>query len=269
MRSAIASAAAVLFLAGGMIQAQTAPGAFAWPDGKRVAVSFSFDDARASQVDVGVPLFDKYRARVTFYVNPRNMEKRLDAWKSAAQKGYELGNHSDQHPCTGNFVWSRTRALEDYTLDRMKTELASTSTAIEKLVGVKPSTFAYPCGQKFVGRGAGTRSYVPVVAELFLAGRGFRDEVSNDPSYVDLAQTMGIDSDGLSFEQMKALVEQARQNGGWVVFAGHDIASKPARQVTETASLEQFVKYAQDPDNGVWLDTVGRVARHIQSKRAR
>jgi peptidoglycan/xylan/chitin deacetylase (PgdA/CDA1 family) len=249
--------------------AQTAPSSFGWPTGKRVAVSFSFDDARASQVDAGVPLFDKYGAKVTFYVNPRNMENRLDAWKSAAKNGYELGNHSDQHPCTGNFVWSRTRALEDYTLDRMKTELAATSATIEKMVGVKPSTFAYPCGQKFVGRGVATKSYVPVVAGLFLAGRGFRDEVANDPGYVDLAQTMGIDSDGLSFEQMKALVETASKTGGWVVFAGHDIATKPARQVTEAASLEQFLKYAQDPANGVWLDTVERVARHIQSKRAK
>lgn len=248
---------------------QTAADGFAWPEGKRVAVSFSFDDARPSQVDAGVPLFDKYGARVTFYVNPRNMEKKLDAWKSAAKKGYELGNHSDQHPCTGNFVWSRTRALEDYTLGRMKSELASTSVAIERMVGVKPSTFAYPCGQKFVGRGLDTKSYIPVVAELFLAGRGFRDEVANDPSYVDLAQTMGIDSDGLSFEQMKAIVETARQNNGWVVFAGHDIAAKPARQVTEIASLEQFIKYAQDPANLVWLDTVERVARHIQSRRAK
>jgi len=269
MSSALECALAALALTGGTMLAQTAPSTFPWPEGKRVAVSFSFDDARATQVDAGVPLFDKYGAKVTFYVNPKNMEKRLDAWKSAAKKGYELGNHSDQHPCTGNFTWSRTRALEDYTLDRMKTELAGANTEIEKMTGAKPATFAYPCGQKFVGRGVGTRSYVPVVAELFLAGRGFRDEVANDPSYVDLAQTMGIDSDGLSFDQMRTLVETARERGAWVVFAGHDIASKPARQVTEAVALEQFLKYAQDPANGVWLDTIERVARHIQSKRAK
>ncbi|HXI40557.1 MAG TPA: hypothetical protein VNH83_11290, partial [Bryobacteraceae bacterium] len=40
------------------LAAQDAAPAFHWPDGKRVAVSLSFDDARASQVDVGIPLFD-------------------------------------------------------------------------------------------------------------------------------------------------------------------------------------------------------------------
>ncbi|MCU1274750.1 MAG: hypothetical protein JWO48_2181, partial [Bryobacterales bacterium] len=41
------------------LSAQNAGHAFHWPESKRVAVSLSFDDARASQVDVGVPLFDK------------------------------------------------------------------------------------------------------------------------------------------------------------------------------------------------------------------
>jgi len=45
-------------------------GPFRWPNSKRVAVSLSFDDARASQMDAGLPLFDRYHAKVTFYVNP-------------------------------------------------------------------------------------------------------------------------------------------------------------------------------------------------------
>lgn len=265
MTTTVSGVMAALFIAGGGLMAQTAGTAFQWPGGKRVAVSFSFDDARASQLDVGVPLFDKHGAKATFYVNPNNMEKRLDAWKSAARKGYEIGNHSDQHPCTGNFPWSRQRSLEDYTLAKMRSELTAASAAIERMVGVKPTTFAYPCGQKFVGRGVETKSYIPVIAELFLAGRGFRDEVANDPAFCDLAQTMGIDSDGLSFEQMKSIVEEAAKRGAWVAFAGHDIGTR-GRQVTEASALEQFLKYAQDPANGVWLDTIEKVAKHIQAR---
>jgi peptidoglycan/xylan/chitin deacetylase (PgdA/CDA1 family) len=268
MKLKILGSMAAMLLTGNQLGGQAESGRFAWPEGKRVAVSFSFDDARASQVDVGVPLFDKFGVKVTFYVTPGNMEKRLDAWKGAAKKGHEIGNHSGQHPCTGNFSWSRTRGLEEYTLEKMRSELAGANAAIEELAGVKPATFAYPCGQKFVGRGVETRSYIPLVAELFLAGRGFRDEVANDPSYCDLAQIMGIDSDGLSFDRMRAIVEGERERGAWVVFAGHDIG-KPGRQVTEAAALEQFLKYTQDPANGVWLGTIDRVARHIRSQRGR
>lgn len=248
------------------LAAQDASPAFHWPEGKRVAVSLSFDDARASQVDVGVPLFDKYGAKVTFYVNPKNMEKRLDGWKKAAAKGYEIGNHSGSHPCSGNFTWSRNNAVENYTVAMIENEMDSANTDTERMLGVKPVTFAYPCGQKFIGRGAATKSYVPLVAQRFLVGRGFRDEAANDPVFCDLAQVLGVQSDGMSTEEMKKAVEDAAQEGGWLVFAGHEIGS-PAYQTTSAAVLEQFLKYTNDPANGVWLDTVANVAEYIQAHR--
>ena len=251
----------------GRLTAQEAVAGFPWPAGKRVAVSFSFDDARASQIDVGVPLFDKYGAKVTFYVNPPNMEQRLEGWKKAAAEGYEIGNHSRSHPCSGNFTWSRKNDVEDYTLARMAEEMDTANTETERMLGVKPATFAYPCGQKFVGRGVDTKSYVPLVARKFLAGRGFRDEAANSPAFCDLAQLLGVSSDGMSFEDMRKAVLAAKEDGAWLVFAGHEIGS-PAYQTTETAALEQFLKYAMDPANGVWLDTVDSIAKYIQTRRA-
>ena len=86
---------------------------FAWPDGKRVAISLSFDDARESQATTGIPLLNRYGAKATFYVVPAAVKKQLPGWKAAVASGQEIGNHSINHPCTGNFTWSRTKALED------------------------------------------------------------------------------------------------------------------------------------------------------------
>ena len=164
--------------------------AFDWPDGKRVAVSLTFDDARLSQADVGIPILDRYGVKATFYVSTPRLEERLAAWKEAVAAGHEIGNHSMRHPCTGNFPWSRDKALEDYTLSEMASELDQASTEIERLLGVRPVSFAYPCGQTYVGRGENVRSYVPLVARRFLTGRGWRDEGANDPAFCDLAQLM-------------------------------------------------------------------------------
>jgi peptidoglycan/xylan/chitin deacetylase (PgdA/CDA1 family) len=241
---------------------------FRWPNGKRVAVSLSFDDARDSQMDVGVPLFDRYHAKATFYVNPPNMKNRLDAWKAAAAKGYEIGNHTMSHPCTGNYAWVGKNALEDYTMAKMEHEMDEANAETQRLLGVKPTTFAYPCGQKFVGRGSGTQSYVPLAARKFRVGRGFRDEAANNPVFCDFAQVLSPQTDGMSFEEMKKWVVTAAQNGGWLVFTGHEIG-KPDYQVTDASVLEQFLKYAGDPANGVWLDTVDAIARYIQEQRGR
>jgi len=240
---------------------------FAWPQGKRAAVSLSFDDARASQLDAGVPILDAYGIKATFYVSLDPAGKRIDDWKAVVAAGHEIGNHSMRHPCTGNFPWSREKALEDYTPAQMAAELDQANSKIESLLGVHPVTYAYPCGLKYVGRGEHTRSYVPLVAKRFLAGRGWRDEGANDPAFCDPAQLMTIELDGLTFEQLKAFVDETAKNGFWLVLCGHDIGPG-GRQTTRVDTLRAFCEYARDPANGLWVDTVANVARYVRDQRA-
>ncbi|RPJ22333.1 MAG: polysaccharide deacetylase, partial [Planctomycetaceae bacterium] len=235
---------------------------FEWPEGRRAAVSLSFDDARASQLDAGIPILDAHGVKATFYVSMDGLEKRLPGWKAVAAAGHEIGNHSIRHPCSGNFSWSKVKALEDYTPAQMAAELDAANAKIESLLGVHPVTYAYPCGQKYVGRGEQTRSYVPVVAKRFLAGRGWRDEGANDPVFCDPAQLMTVEFDGLTFEQLKVLVDEAAKNGFWLVLCGHDIGPG-GRQTTRVDTLRAFCEYARDPANGLWVDTVANVARHV------
>jgi len=138
---------------------------------------------------------------------------------------------------------------------------------IQRLLGVKATTFAYPCREKLNSRGSETASTVPLVAKRFLVGRGFRDESANDPAFCDLAQVLGVESDGMSFEQMKQAPETAAKDGSWLVFAGHEIGAG-GYQTTRTDALQQFLRWANDPASGVWLDTVQAVARFIQAQRA-
>ena len=246
--------------------AQQAPSAFEWPDGKRVALSLSFDDARNSQVEGGTALLNRYGVKATFYVTPVGVERRLDGWKRAVASGHEIGNHSTNHPCSGNFAWSRSRALEDYTLERMRQEMVEANRGIEKLLGVTPESFAYPCGQTFVGRGLDTRSYVPVAASLFVTARGWLDEAPNDPMYVDFAQITGIESDGKDVEHILPVIENAKKTGLWVVLAGHDMG-RQGSQTTRLEMLEKLSAYAMDPANGVWIAPVGTVAKYVRARR--
>jgi len=247
------------------MQAKT-QSAFTWPPGIRAAVSLTFDDARTSQADVGLPILDAHGVKATFYVSPERLESRLPAWKKAIANGHEIGNHSLRHPCTGNFAWARHKALEDYTLAQMEQELTAANAVVESALGVQPVTFAYPCGQKYVGRGKQLNSYVPLVAEIFLAGRGWLDEGTNDPAFCDLAQLMGMELDGLDAAQAKTLIAKAVETGTWLVFCGHDIGDGE-RQTVRTDTLRALCEYAQDPDNGIWIDTVENIARYVQRRQ--
>jgi peptidoglycan/xylan/chitin deacetylase (PgdA/CDA1 family) len=246
--------------------AQAVPASFPWPAGKRAAVSLTFDDARPSQVAVGTGLLDQYNVKATFYVAPAAVAQRIDGWKKAVAAGHEIGNHSLNHPCTGNFSWSRSHALEAYTLEKMREELTGANVKIQQLLGVTPRVFAYPCGQTFVGRGVHTKSYVPLVAELFLSGRGWLDEGPNDPAFCDPAQLTGMEMDGKDFGQLLPLLEKARETGQWLVLAGHEMG-EGGPQTTRLAMLKELLEYAQNPANQLWIAPVGTVAAYISQQK--
>jgi len=239
---------------------------FPWPTGKRCAVSLTFDDARVTQIDKGIPLINKHNIKATFYVLPCSLEKHIDAWKKAAADGHEIGNHSTTHPCTGSYAFSFGNALEDYDLDKVTADIDAAGKFIQANLGIQAKSFAYPCGQKFVGRGINTQSYVPVIAERFLTGRGWLGEAANNPWICDLSQLLGMESDGKSFEQLKKLVEQAVADGSWLILAGHEM-DESGNQTTYLESLNKLCQYLNVPENGIWVDTVENIAAYVKNNR--
>ena len=255
-----------IFLLNNSAHAQQSLTAFSWPEGKQAALSLSFDDARESQVLVGTNLLDQYGIKATFFVNPGGVEKQLEGWKKAVASGHEIGNHTLTHPCMENFSWSRDNALEDHTLKAMRKEMVDCNKRIEELLHVNAEVFAYPCGQKFVGRGVHTKSYVPLVAKLFLLGRGWMDEGPNDPLYCNFAQLTGVEMDGKTFDQILPLLEQAKKNGQWLVLAGHEMGDA-GEQTTRLSMLKQLAEYVQNPANGFWTAPMGTVAKYLQDQK--
>lgn len=250
----------------GNVFAQTIDTVFKWPEGKKAAISLTFDDARFSQVDTGTALLDKYGVKATFFVVPSSVEQRLDGWKKAVANGHEIGNHTMTHPCTGNFLWSRKNALENYSINDIQNEITECNTRIKELLGVTAEVFAYPCGQKFVGRDTNTKSYVPLISKMFILGRGWRDEALVDPLFCDLSQVSGIEMDGKGFDEILPLIEEAKKNGQWLILAGHEMGEGGV-QTTQLSMLKQLIEYIQNPSNQIWIAPAGTVAEYIEKNR--
>lgn len=236
-----------------------------WPEGKRAALSITFDDSRYSQLENGIPILDRYGFKGTFYVMPQVVEKNLDQWKAAMQSGHEIGNHTMTHPCSGNFGFSQHNALEEYSLERMEAELTDANQVLQNLLGETPQTFAYPCGQTFIGRGAATQSYVPLTAKHFLAARGYNGESANDPTFCDLWQLIGIPADVREYSVLEARLEKSLQQGHWLILAAHEV-SDSAGQGISLQALEDVCRFAER-NADVWVDTVANIATYIQALR--
>jgi len=238
----------------------------AWPEGKKMALSLSFDDARESNPTLGVSLLDKYDIKATFFLVPSAVRKNLNGWKQAAASGHEMANHSLNHPCSGNFGWGGKPSLDEYTIADMRKELEQANAEIHELLGVTPKVYAYPCGQTYLGRGANAQSFIPLIDEMFLAGRGWLGEAPVDPVLADMAHLTGMKMDNMEFDEILPILEAASKTGKWVVLAGHE-TNHAGNQTTYLKALEHLLQYAKDPANGIWIAPVGTVAEYVLEQR--
>jgi hypothetical protein len=239
-----------------------------WPGGRQGAISLTLDDAGTTHPANAIPVLDRCGLKGTFYITytSEKFEQAYEAWRAAFARGHEIGNHSRRHPCSGNFHFITDNALEDYTLEQMEAELREAQTDMQRLFPrLDRCTFAYPCGQTFVGRGRERKSYVPLVAELFPAGRGV-GESANRPDRCDLACLSSWMVSGETAAQLIARVEQAVAAGDWGIFCFHGIGGEHFPIATE--AFEGLVSHLAENRDRIWTDTVLAIADHVHSQRS-
>ncbi|MCC7491562.1 MAG: polysaccharide deacetylase family protein [Fimbriimonadaceae bacterium] len=241
-----------------------------WPAGQRGAVSLTFDDGTPDQLRDGVPRLDARGLQGTFYLpTGGDWQQRLAPWATALATGHELGNHSVGHTCSENFANDpQPRGLESLTLADLEADLLECERRLTALFGPLPAhSFAYPCYQTDVGRGAGRQSYVPLVARHFVAGRGGGEAgFHNHPYHVDLHCVAGLTCQQLSGAEMIGLCERAARQGRWAVLVFHGL--QVGRLGTALNEFEELLDYLADQRARLWCAPLATVAGHLREQRA-
>lgn len=248
-----------------------------WPEDAQGAISLTFDDGFPSHLKVAVPSLDQRGLRATFYLTPKGHERgwggstwrqQLKPWLPASRAGHEIGNHSLSHPCSLNIQVDWARNLLDMSLDELRADLG---TAQQRLQAVFPhqekNSFAYPCYETSVGRGQGRVSYIPLVAEMFVAGRNrgeLRAELANDPHYCDLHCLSSWAVERQSGAFMIGLVEQAIFLGRWGIFTFHGI-QEGHLPVGDTDFIE-LLDYLVRQKDRIWVAPLAEVAGYIAAR---
>lgn len=234
------------------------------------AVSLSFDDGTKNQLEKAVPLLDEFGFKGTFYVQPYGDGWRTEyaPWKEVAAAGHEIGNHTVSHFCSKN-VDTEGTGLEELSVDDIEKDILA---AQERLAQIAPHqerwTFAYPCSCTFVGRGLSRRSYVPVIARHFLAGRTVGEYgFANRPDVADLACVWGLSVERMSGFEMIGLVEELTSRGQWVILVFHEIDGH--RLTVGRYELRMLLRYLQRRSGEIWTSPVANVAGKIADHRNR
>lgn len=232
---------------------------FNWPSGKSGAVSFSFDDARGSELNVGLDLLRRIDLKVTFYLTTSFISMvQIEGWKQAIIDGHEIANHTVTHPC------------QPQSIEQMTNEVDASNRQILDVLGVRTRTFAYPCGNIWVGAEPNRQEYGPMIATKFILGRGYTDPPNisspNDPMQMDFLNAHGTAFDEMSFESMKQIVDITERHGLWVIFVGHEIGTT-GYQVTNAEALANLVSYIRRPESSLWVGTVDEIGTYVKRER--
>jgi peptidoglycan/xylan/chitin deacetylase (PgdA/CDA1 family) len=204
---------------------------FPWPNGAKAAVVLTYDDGMDTHLDHAVPDLDAAGLRGTFFLpgHSESLAKRLPEWRALAARGHELANHAIFHPCLRKPAgrpereWVKPEyALESYTVERIRDEVAAMNTTLLAIDGEAIRTFAYNCCDTT----AGGRSYVDAVRPLFLAARAGDDRIAADVGALDPMLVPSWAATNVTGGQLIAFAQEAVDAGGLAVFQFHGIGGE-------------------------------------------
>jgi peptidoglycan/xylan/chitin deacetylase (PgdA/CDA1 family) len=246
-----------------------------WPGDRTAAISLTFDDAMATQLDNAGPILKKYGIRGTFFVitGAQDWRKRAADWKRLSTEGNEIGGHTVNHPC----MRPQTKPhAQDYTPAMMEAEISDSARTILAEIGVRRGlTFAYPCGDMSFGPPAEqTRNaalYQRYISEHYFAARGYSGPrsggagtVAADELNILSVPDLGFTA-GQGFPELIEMAAPALRSHRWGVFTFHGVGGEWLSVRPE--ALEELAAYlARHPE--IWTTTFGDGVRYILESKA-
>jgi peptidoglycan/xylan/chitin deacetylase (PgdA/CDA1 family) len=239
---------------------------FVWPDGKRAALSLTYDDGLTGQLQIAEPQLEAHGFKATFFLTQVNMQDRIADWQALARKGHEIGDHTVDHPCELRPFTARSFAQREI-LPMEAFEAEHFGKAPERL-------YAYPCGATELGRSGDLnqrqRRYLSVVRRNFAAAR-IVDGGPNDPRLVSRfryllqanAPTYDQDDAKLAFSYAQSAIDR----GYWAILIFHDVverrqASGETSRATHAAILDWI---SAQP---LWCAPMGQVFDYVRRQEA-
>lgn len=239
----------------------TANAQFKWPDGKKAAIVFTYDDGLDCDLDVAVPQLDEFGFKGTFFVtgSSPSLYNRLSEWRKVAENGHELGNHTLFHPCskkTNNWVKPEYN-LENYSPEQIVAEMQTANTLLKAIDGKDKHTFAYTCCE-FV---AGSYDFTNDVKNIFSAAR-LIGPIPETMINFDTNKTPSSAVNSPTTDDLIALVDKARKNGTIVIFLFHSVGGGYLN--VDAKIHRQLLQYVKDNEKDFYSGTFMEVMEYVK-----
>lgn len=234
-----------------------AAGGFAWPEGKKAAVSLSYDDTLDSQLDHALPVLNRYQLKASFYLKLASpvLDARLEEWRAVAKQGHELGNHTIFHACSASqpgmdWVPSHNN-IDKRTVEQMQEEVMTANIFLKAIDGRSERTLTTPCGHVITSNG----SYLPAVRDWFVSIKGFEENLPFDAEFAHTAGAAG--------EELIAFVQKIAAKGGLAHILFHGVGGDHLSVSRE--AHEKLIRYLAERRDIYWTDTYINIMKHVNA----
>ena len=242
-----------------------------WPEGKRGAVSLTYDDALPVHYERAAPLLEDHGLRATFYTNVLSLGANPEAWRQVAACGHELGNHSIFHPCrkSPRHGWlDEAYDLKTYTPRRWTDEMRAADIVLNLVDGRTERSFGNTCCNTEIGDGETAHSLEPLIEELFVAGRGPLCDRTVTADGLNLAALGHFSGDARSFEALREEIEAGLASGGWNIYMIHGVGEGTHGLFIDPEEHRKLVEYLGGQID-IWTAPLADVASHLRARDVR
>jgi len=236
---------------------------FNWPNGAKAAVSLSYDDALASQLDHAVPALNHYGFKGSFYLtlSAKSVNERREDWRAIAKQGHELGNHTINHACRAslpNRQWvENNNNLDNKTMAQMTKEIIKANELLNAIDGQKIRTFTLPCGDNIVEG----RDLLPEIAPYFVGIKSHEGIIPASMVFFNPMNAPVFAPSNVTGRALIAQVKQAAKNNSIVSFTFHGIGAD--HLAISIDAHHQLLEYLAKNKDIYWVDTFRNISLHI------
>lgn len=245
------------------------PDRFAWPEGRKAAVSLAYDDALDSQLDQALPALDRHGFKGSFYLqlSREPLVKRLEEWRAAARNGHELGNHSLFHQCSKaqpDRDWVEPqRNLDTTTAAQMRDQVLLANAMLHAIDGRSERTYTVPCGDAMASDG----NYVELIKPDFVAVKFGAGAVTPDMATLDPHAVTVVAPVDVTGAELIAMVEAAGKQGTMVNFTFHGIGGDYLS--TSSEAHEALLDYLDQHRDTYWVDSFINLMNYVRIQQTR
>jgi len=222
-------------------------------NGKTGAVSFTYDDARTSQIPYLIPQLDSLGIKATFFISIQNIgdfNARRAAWVQAARNGHELTNHTYKH--------ENVHQVSADSVTKIIKTMADTLRGIDSTI--QSVTFAYPnCN---IPTAAGPKAGIS--AENFMARSCANPTLNWGTQPSDWMAIPGEILGPTSASNAVSRINAAKTNNRWYITILHDVTPTSPDQYSMTPANNRTMLEAAVAA-GVWIDTYERIGSYYRA----